>query len=609
MTDDLAGTGAVEPLHTPEFAKDPSAVYRRLRETYGPLAPVELDPGVTATLCVGYDTALEILRRTETFSKDPRRWRAKNEGRVPDTSHAGQLIRYRPQPTSVDGEEHRRYRAAIDDSTSRIDPGALRGYVERIADSLIDQFCDAGEADLIAEYCALLPLLVLGELFGCPREIADRLFTGLAHLFDGTDVAEADRTITAALQELVALKRARPAADVTSWLIAHPERLADHELVEQLMLLTASGSDPVINLIGNALRVLLTDDRFAGGVSGGSMVVEDALDEVLWTDPPLANLAVHFPRHDVTLAGVRLREGDPVVISFAAANQDALRSSDRNRGNRGHLAFSAGPHMCPGRSSARLIASVAMEKLLDRLPDLALALPEDQLRWRPGIYQRGLTTLPVTFPPTPTDPPQREAPEAGPLPGATVGAGTAPGSAPASVPGGDSAARPAPGGGLGAGSAPGAAPVAGGAPAPGAGPAPVTAATPGPAPAPARAPVGSSDAAATPGPVPGSAPTAGAPAPNLGWAPGSGVGPASGAAPGAPQAPGAAPGAPLPPASPPGAPSDPAEAPAPAPGTGPGPHPVPSWASAPADEAPESTAADHPRPSMLGFLMRWRRRR
>ncbi|RNG03136.1 cytochrome P450, partial [Streptomyces botrytidirepellens] len=404
MIDDPAEAGEAVPLHTPEFAKDPSAVYRRLRETYGPLARVELDPGVTATLCVGYDTALEILRRPETFSKDPRRWRAKNEGRVPDTSHAGQIIRYRPQPTAVDGEEHQRYRNAIDDSTSRIDPGALRGYVERIADSLIDQFCDAGEADLVGEYCALLPLLVLGELFGCPREIADRLFTGLAHLFDGTDVAEADRTITAALQELVALKRARPAADVTSWLIAHPERLADHELVEQLMLLTASGSDPVINLIGNALRVLMTDDRFAGGLSGGSMLVEDALDEVLWTDPPLANLAVHFPRHDVTLAGVRLREGEPIVISFAAANQDALRVSGRNRGNRGHLAFSAGPHMCPGRSSARLIASVAIEKLLDRLPDVELAAPEDDLRWRPGIYQRGLTTLPVRFPPTPQDP-------------------------------------------------------------------------------------------------------------------------------------------------------------------------------------------------------------
>ncbi|WP_432587988.1 cytochrome P450 [Streptomyces sp. HD1123-B1] len=391
------GTGAV-PLDTPEFGRDPFAVYQRLREAHGPLVPVELDPGVTATLCVGYETALEILRRPDTFSKDPRRWRAKNEGRVPDTSHAGQMIRYRPMATAVDGEEHRRYRAAIDDSTGRIDPGALRGYVERIADSLIDRFCAAGEADLVGDYGALLPLLVLGELFGCPRATADRLFTGLANMLDGTDVGSADVMVADALRELVGLKRARPAADVTSWLIAHPERLTDEELVEQLGLLMASGSEPVINLIGNALRVLLTDDRFAGGLSGGSTLVEDALDEVLWTDPPLANLAVHFPRHDVDLAGVRLREGEPVVISFAGANQDALRVAGSPQGNRAHLAFSAGPHMCPGRSSARLIAAVAIERLLDRLPDLTLAVPPEELLWRPGIYQRGLVALPANFP-------------------------------------------------------------------------------------------------------------------------------------------------------------------------------------------------------------------
>lgn len=604
MIDDPAEAGPAVPLHTPEFAKDPSAVYRRLRETYGPLAPVELDPGVTATLCVGYDTALEILRRPETFSKDPRRWRAKNEGRVPDTSHAGQIIRYRPQPTAVDGEEHQRFRNAIDDSTSRIDPGALRGYVERIADSLIDQFCDAGEADLIGEYCALLPLLVLGELFGCPREIADRLFAGLAHLFDGTEVAEADRTITAALQELVALKRARPAADVTSWLIAHPERLADEELVEQLMLLTASGSDPVINLIGNALRVLMTDERFAGGLSGGSMLVEDALDEVLWTDPPLANLAVHFPRHDVTLAGVRLREGEPIVISFAAANQDALRVSDRNRGNRGHLAFSAGPHMCPGRSSARLIASVAIEKLLDRLPDVELAAPEDDLRWRPGIYQRGLISLPVRFPPTPQDPNVPPPPPA--TEPAAPGGGPDAGGCPIPHPGG------APGGAAGEGVAPpqGAAPAPVRAPASGGFPSPASApASGGPSDAGAGTTPDLSGAAAAPGAgaaqAPGAAPGPGA-ASNLGAA----SAPASGAAP--------VPGGASALGEPPGAGAGPTSGGAPAPGgtrgvgAAPTPAPVPSWASADDEEGGADGGGDaghRPRPSMLAFLMRWRRRR
>ncbi|MEU0810118.1 cytochrome P450 [Streptomyces sp. NPDC005970] len=420
------GTGA-EPLYTAEFFQDPYAVYKRLRETHGPLAPVELDPGVTAVLCVGYETALEILRRPETFSKDARNWQARNEGRVPEATHSAQLIRPRAQAGWVDGEAHRRLRSAIDDSMSRIDPGALRGYVERIADSLIDQFAAAGEADLIPEYCQLVSMLTVGELFGCPKDIADRLFGAMAQLLDGQDPMAAAQEVDATLLALIELKRTEPGPDVTSWLIAHPARLTDEELIEQLLLMMGMGSEPVPSLISNALRVLLTDENFAGDLAGGGMLVEDALDEVLWTAPPLANLAVHFPLRDVTISGTRLRAGEPVVISFAGGNQDALESSQHKQGNRAHLAFSAGQHTCSGRSQARLIATAAIEKLLDRLPDIELAVDAEKLEWRPGLYQRGLTALPVRFARV-GEPPKAAEWDAGPEPAAPAPA------APTSVP-------------------------------------------------------------------------------------------------------------------------------------------------------------------------------
>ncbi|MEU1909043.1 cytochrome P450 [Streptomyces hygroscopicus] len=393
-----AGTGA-EPLHAPEFGRDPFAVYRRLREAHGPLAPVELDGGVPAMLCVGYETALEIMRRPETFSKDPRNWRDRNEGLLSESSFAPRVLRPRPQVDFVDGEEHRRLRGAIEDSTGRIDPGALRTYVERTADTLIDQFCEAGEAELIGSYCALVPVLVMGQLFGCPQEIMDRLLRGVAAFIDGSDPLGGDRVAAEALRELIDLKRREPAADITSWLIAHPARLTDEELVEQLLLLLGMGTGVMPGLIGSALRLLLTDERFSGDVMGGSMLVEDALDEVLWTDPPLANMGLYFPVHDTNIGGTRLRAGDAVVISLAATNRDALLRSPHKQGNRAHLAFGAGPHACPGRSSARLIASVALEKLLDRIPDLALAGEVEQLKWLSGVFVRGVITLPVRFAP------------------------------------------------------------------------------------------------------------------------------------------------------------------------------------------------------------------
>ena len=397
-----AGDGAPPaygfPLYDKEFATDPNAVYEHLRQ-YGAAAPVELYPGVRATLVTSYAAALDVLRTPETFSKDSRRWKDLNSGSIAPDSPALPMMAPRPNALLTDGAEHARLRSAISDSLDQVDPVALRGYVERSADLLIDRFAGLGEADLVADYARTLPLLVFNELFGSPAEFGNRLVAGMSGIFDGVDAERANQELTACMLELVALKRTRPGADITSWLMAHPARLTDEEMLHQLVLLMGAGTEPQLNLITNALRLLLSDDRFAGSLAGGTLPVDDALDEVLWTDPPMANYAVHFPVRDVELAGVRLPEGDPVVISFSAANTDPALTAEHRAGNRAHLAWSAGPHSCPAQSPARLIATVAVEKLLDRLPDLELALPTDELTWRPGPFHRALAALPVRFPP------------------------------------------------------------------------------------------------------------------------------------------------------------------------------------------------------------------
>lgn len=394
-----AEAGTPEPLYGPGFAADPAATYTRLRE-YGPVAPVRIAPGVDAWLVTGYDAALEVLRSPERFAKDPRRWRALADGTVPADSPVVPMMMYRPNALWTDGEEHVRLRGAITDSLSRVDPNALRGYVEHSADTLIDRFGPKGEADLLGEYGATLPLLVFERLFGCPPELGEKLVEGMSGIFDSdADSEKANALLAETLARLVALKRAEPGADVMSWMMAHPAGLTDEEMIHQLVVLMGAGTEPQQNLICNALRLLLADDRFAGDLAGGSMPVEDALDEVLWTDPPMANYAIHYPTRDLEFGGTWLREGEPMLISLAAANTDPALVSDRRGGNRAHLAWSAGPHTCPAKDPARLIAAVAVEKLLDRLPDVELAVGVNQLAWRQGPFHRALAALPVRFPP------------------------------------------------------------------------------------------------------------------------------------------------------------------------------------------------------------------
>ena len=421
------------PMYRADFAADPKAVYTRMRE-FGPFAPVELAPGVEAVLVTGYEAALHVLRSTEIFNKDARRWRAMNDGLVaPDSPVAG-LMKYRPTTLWADGVEHRRLRSPIEESLARIDTNTLRGYVERSADAIIDRVGPTGRADLLTEYARELPVLVLVQLLGCTPDLGDRLHRSMSQLFDGIDSAGNHILMAQAVTDLIGLKRAQPGDDMVSRLLAHESALTDEELVHQIIMLFGAGTEPEQNLIANTLRLLLSDDRFAGSLHGGSMPIEDAIDEVLWTDPPMANYGVHYTFHDIEFEGTVLREGTPIVVSFAAASNDPALATDQRSGNRAHLAWSAGPHACPARREASIIATVAIERLLDRLPDMQLEVPVERLVWRPNPFHRALTSLPVRFPPeTPVS--------ASPLPpedaawksGATGGQSAPAGHLPASV--------------------------------------------------------------------------------------------------------------------------------------------------------------------------------
>jgi cytochrome P450 len=336
-----------------------------------------------------------VLRDPGTFVKDAREW----QKGIPADCPVLPLMMYRPNCRNTDGAVHARLRAAVTDSLARIDLNELRDHVEDTANTLIRGFRGRGAADLVSEYARVLPLLVFNEVFGCPPDIGDRLAEGMSGIFDMVNAKNANQVLRGAVFDLVALKRGDPGADVTSWLMAHPARLTEEEVMHQVLTLEGAGTEPEQNLIANGLRLLLSDDRFAGDLSGGSLPVDDALDEILWTDPPLANFAITYPVRDVDVAGVRLPKDQPVVISLAGANTDPSFGSGQRVGNRAHLAWSAGPHVCPAQGQARLIASVAIEQLLDALPDMELAIPADRLAWRPGPFHRALTALPVTFSP------------------------------------------------------------------------------------------------------------------------------------------------------------------------------------------------------------------
>ncbi|GGL39910.1 cytochrome P450 [Nocardia jinanensis] len=384
------------PFYSEEIAQAPHRAYREMRRRYGALVPVELAPGVPATLVVGYHTAVRILNDPEHFPADSRIWQ---QG-IPRNCPVLPLLEWRPSAVRNSGPVHARYRQATVAGVSGVDSFSIHSRVERIAVPLINAFCTTGSAELIGQYAFPLTFALLNDILGCPSEIGRRAAAGMAAMVEGTgaDAGDGGAMLEQAMADLVGLKRAEPGQDIVTRMVHDPANLDDEEMMHNVLSFYGAGIEPLQNLIINTLRLILTDERFAGGVIGGSLSTRDAVDEVLFTDPPVANYAVSFPRQPVLIDGVWLPAHQPVMISLAACNNDPAIDTGEYTDNRAHLAWSIGAHMCPAKEVAYLVAQEAIDQLLDALPELRLAVPAGELTWRPGPFQRALTALPVEFP-------------------------------------------------------------------------------------------------------------------------------------------------------------------------------------------------------------------
>lgn len=390
------------PIYTAEFAADPHGAYREMRSRYGSMVPVEIWPDVPATLVIGYRTAVRILNDPEHMSADPRPWQKS----VPTNLPIMPMIEWRPNALRSNGNtvEHTRYRKATNDALAGIDQHALRVMVERSAVPLINSFCGTGHADLLGQYCLPLVFSVLNLLLGCPPRIGQQVAAASKALFEGVDTATVNAMLDSALLELTRLKRVDPGDDVTTRLVQHPAELSDTEMIHQLVTCYSAGIEIPQNLVANTLLLMLTDrKRFMGNELGFPQSTRSALDEILATDPPLANYCITYPLQPILIDNVWLPANQPVITSMAACNNSPELNTGDYAGNGWNLAWGAGPHACPmlARSAAQLIAHDAIDQLLDALPELELAVPARELVWRPGPFHRALTQLPVTFPKSP----------------------------------------------------------------------------------------------------------------------------------------------------------------------------------------------------------------
>ncbi|MFG3052566.1 cytochrome P450 [Kitasatospora sp. NPDC048239] len=423
----LAAEG-LRRIYGPEAEADPAGLYEKLRAEHGEVAPVLLHGDLPAWLILGHSANLTAMRTPSRFSRDSRRWSAFQEGLVTPDSPLMPVIAWQPLCVFADGEEHRRLRGAVTDSLNRFDGRGTRRYVTRFADQLIQEFGPTGQAELVAQFAEHLPMLVMTQLVGMPEEYGPRLVEAARDLMKGTETAIASNDyVVATLRRMMERKRVAPGPDLVSWLMQHEAGLTDDEVLEHLRVVLLAANETTVNLIADTLKLVLTDVRFRAHLSGGHMTLPDALDQVLWDSAPMSLVAGRWATGDTQLGGQEIRTGDMLLLGLAAGNVDPVVRPDLAKplyGNRSHLSFGGGPHECPGQDIGRAIAETGIDILLTRLPDIRLAVPEEELTWTSAWISRHLAGLPVSF--TPRTETEEEAIARGAVPAASAAPPTAP---------------------------------------------------------------------------------------------------------------------------------------------------------------------------------------
>lgn len=407
----MAQQTAVPLVHIDPLGTDRHGEAARMREL-GPVVRAVLPGGVEMWVVTDYALLAE-LAADPRVGRDWRNWDALRRGEVPDDWPLLSMIRLN-NAMARDGAEHRRMRRPLSRTFTRNRVERLRPRIDQIVATMLADLPTHvgpdGTVDLRRHYAYPFPMQVICELIGVPEPWWPRF----RELID--TVVRADTTAEEYLatqqerhelwQRLFAMRRAEPADDLTSALIAvndeDDDSLTDDELEDTLWMLIGAGHETSISLIVNATRALLTHpDQLAIVREGGADVWDKVIEETLRWDAPVGNFPARFPTEDITVAGVTIPKGDAILAPWSGVNRDPAQfgeDADRfdiTRQPRKHMAFGTGPHVCIGPALARLEASAALPALFARYPDLRLAVDPAELTAVPSIFSNSVVSLPV----------------------------------------------------------------------------------------------------------------------------------------------------------------------------------------------------------------------
>ena len=380
-------------------------------------------PGLTGFWAITkHEDILTISKQPNVFVSSQRLVITDRDQEV--QAEAGNAAMRQHHILTMDPPEHGKYRNLV---TRHFAPRALsllephvealsKEIITDVATRLVDSVSKVGHADFVSDLSAKLPVFVITEMLGVPREDSELMFNwtneaigaGDPEYQQGRTAAETGRQATMAMfgyfAKLLAERRAAPRDDLISVLarsVVDGEPLSDHDILSYCFLLIVAGNETTRNATSGGMLTLIQHPEEMAKLRADPSLAYSAVEEILrWTSP-----ITHFARtavSDTEIRGQAIKAGDAVVMFYPSANRDEdlfenPYTFDITRTPNDHLAFGGyGEHFCLGSNLARMELRVIFGEILQRLPDIQ---QDGEISRLSSTLVGGIKHMPVRFTP------------------------------------------------------------------------------------------------------------------------------------------------------------------------------------------------------------------
>jgi cytochrome P450 len=391
-------------LLNPDVLADPRPLYHRIRS----IDPVHWDVFLRSWVITRYEDVLSVLKTLSARRMPPPEELAK-QGLGDLGAITSVLAR---QMLFSDPPYHTRIRKLVSSTFTPDRVAALSGYIKATAEKLLARVIHRGEMDVVRDFAAPMPGLIVGAMLGVAEEDQPKLnrwASDFAETFGNftqdprrtSEILHSCNDMTSYFRDCIYRLRTVPNNGLIHALMnaeVDGDKLTEDEVIANAIGVLVGGQETATTLLSTGLLTLLRHPEEIEPLREEAARMTPAIEELLRYNSPV-QLTGRVVLKDFELGGKQIKVGEPVIAVLAAANCDPGRflepdRLDLSRSDNRHLAFGWATHFCLGAALSRLEMRISLDYLL-RLPNLRLA-PEG-LKWRVHLVLRGLSSLPVTF--------------------------------------------------------------------------------------------------------------------------------------------------------------------------------------------------------------------